>query len=263
MGWIPCFDNSLYWVEAQDGGDPRIETEIRDKLFSLSAPFNKENIKTIQSFSLRFYDCDWSNYGFAWTQERFWKTRWSKTYKIEYEDSNFEKINQNLIFDRSYEDSYNSPGSIWKNTGDYVFPVFDNNKILLESVGATPNGYLPFLRQFDTDLKESKEIWRCKEGEYERIQVILEDDGSSFITKRESNSDQPNLWLYYKNNDEILKSIKISNFPNPYPWMDTIKRELVTYERDDGVLLSGTLLLPSNFTEGTDEPLPMVISFSY
>ena len=37
--WHPTEDALLVWAEAQDGGDPRVETDVRDAMIGLVAPF--------------------------------------------------------------------------------------------------------------------------------------------------------------------------------------------------------------------------------
>ena len=38
--WHPTNPATLLWVEAQDGGDPRVETDLRERMFKLDAPFD-------------------------------------------------------------------------------------------------------------------------------------------------------------------------------------------------------------------------------
>mmetsp|Transcript_21429 Transcript_21429/g.27238 ORF Transcript_21429/g.27238 Transcript_21429/m.27238 type:complete len:842 (-) Transcript_21429:48-2573(-) len=260
VSWIPSSDNTLFWVEAQDEGDPRNESEIRDKLFALSAPFT-DTPKTLHSCVSRYHNCEWTLHGFAWVQEKCWKTRWSKIFKVSVTEE-FDVKETSLMFDRSYEDAYNSPGGIWvskDSNARFVAPVSQERHVLLESVGATPKGNLPFLDLFDTVEKTSKRLWRCSEGTYERLETILENDGSAFITTRQSNEEQPNLWIHTLQSSGEDKAVQITKFPDPYPWMNQMSQELVTYTRPDGVLLSGKLRLPENFKVGEDEPLPMLI----
>jgi len=40
VAWQPEARATLFWVEAQDNGNPNNDTKIRDKIFTLSAPFN-------------------------------------------------------------------------------------------------------------------------------------------------------------------------------------------------------------------------------
>jgi dipeptidyl aminopeptidase/acylaminoacyl peptidase len=48
-------------------------------------------------------------------------------------------------------------------------------------------------------------------------------------------------------------------FTNPTPQMDGISKELITYERSDGVQLSGTLYLPAGYDKEKDGPLPCLM----
>jgi len=50
----------LYWVEAQDGGDPKAEAQIRDKIYTLCTPFS-EDPKPIVSLELRYSEILWGN----------------------------------------------------------------------------------------------------------------------------------------------------------------------------------------------------------
>src|SRR5690606_40391328 len=42
IGWRNDAPATLVWVEAQDGGDPAVEAEERDRVFALDAPYNGE-----------------------------------------------------------------------------------------------------------------------------------------------------------------------------------------------------------------------------
>src|SRR5258708_15568368 len=46
----------------------------------------------------------------------------------------------------------------------------------------------------------------------------------------------------------------ITTFPDPTPQLRGIKKQLVTYDRGDGVICSFTLYLPPNYKEGTKLP---------
>jgi len=51
--------------------------------------------------------------------------------------------------------------------------------------------------------------------------------------------------------------VALTNFKDPAPQLTGLKKELVKYQRDDGVPLSGTLYLPPGYKEG--ERLPLVV----
>ncbi|MGZ5483064.1 MAG: alpha/beta hydrolase family protein, partial [Pyrinomonadaceae bacterium] len=78
------------------------------------------------------------------------------------------------------------------------------------------------------------------------------DNGTQFITRKESLSTPPNLVL----NDTVRRIAprQITNFADPTPQLRGIKKQLVRYKRADGVDLSFTLYLPPNYVEGTRLP---------
>ena len=50
-------------------------------------------------------------------------------------------------------------------------------------------------------------------------------------------------------------SRKLTDFPDPTPQIRGVTKQLVKYEREDGVPLSATLYLPADYKEGTKLPL--------
>src|SRR5262249_28729483 len=60
VGWRADSPSTLYWVEAQDGGDPRVEAPIRDRLFALAPPFAGPPT-ALASLAMRFRTVEWGN----------------------------------------------------------------------------------------------------------------------------------------------------------------------------------------------------------
>ena len=58
FGWRADRAATVYWVEAQDDGDPTREAEIRDCLYTLSEPFDGEQ-SVLQELALRFAGANW------------------------------------------------------------------------------------------------------------------------------------------------------------------------------------------------------------
>ena len=61
-------------MEAGDGGDPRVKTEVRDRLFALSAPFEGKGV-VLQELPMRFRGVDWGNDHLALVSEARWSDR--------------------------------------------------------------------------------------------------------------------------------------------------------------------------------------------
>jgi len=74
----------------------------------------------------------------------------------------------------------------------------------------------------------------------------------ALLTRRESPVEPPNLHL----RDLAAKTdVALTDFADPQPSIRGVKRELVKYQRADGVQLSATLYLPANYVSGTRLPL--------
>jgi hypothetical protein len=58
--WQPLKEATLVWVEALDQGDPKIEVESRDRVVSLSAPFDGEP-KELFRTKYRYNGISWSS----------------------------------------------------------------------------------------------------------------------------------------------------------------------------------------------------------
>ncbi|HEX9931066.1 MAG TPA: prolyl oligopeptidase family serine peptidase, partial [Pyrinomonadaceae bacterium] len=134
------------------------------------------------------------------------------------------------------------------------FTVIHQNgdEIFLTGTGATRQGDRPFLRRMNLKTKETQEIFRSGGDEYESFVALMTDDGSQFISRAETVTAPPNLFL----NDTIKRIAPrpLTNFADPTPQLRGIKKQLVQYKRADGVDLSFTLYLPPNYKEGTRLP---------
>ncbi|NNF07618.1 MAG: S9 family peptidase, partial [Candidatus Eisenbacteria bacterium] len=95
----------LVWAEALDGGDAGKESELRDKVVALSAPFEGEP-RELMKLSQRFGGITWGNDECALVYSWWWKTRNLKTWRL-YPGGSSES---EVLSDRSWEDRYGDPG---------------------------------------------------------------------------------------------------------------------------------------------------------
>ena len=127
----------------------------------------------------------------------------------------------------------------------------------LSGRGATPEGELPFLDRHAVETDETERLWRCEPGNYESVVAVLP-DARRFITRRETKTDPPNYFVrdVAQGGDvDSGEAVQLTFFEDPTPQLRGIHKELVTYERDDGVQLSATLYLPADHEPGTRLPL--------
>lgn len=254
INWRADKGASLYWAEAQDGGDPKKEVPFRDQLFYLDAPFNGEKVAGIP-MELRFSGITWGDDDLAIAYESWWPKRRRKisVFKPGQLDS------KKQLFDLSTDDRYADPGSFLTTENSYGRSVLlqqDKKTLFLGGRGASANGDRPFLRAFDLSTQKTSELWRSKAPYYESpIEIIDPKKGTAIIT-RESKDTPPN---YYLQNWKNGKRKALTEFEHPYAALKDVKSEEIEYTRADGVKLQGKLYLPAGFDPGKDDPLPVLM----
>lgn len=253
--WRSDVPATIIWAEAQDEGDPRKEAAVRDKIFSLDAPFRSEPVELL-SLSLRYSGITWGWNTLAVVYERWWTDRRIITSFFNPSDS---KEIRKVIWDRSWQDAYNDPGSFSTSAnalGMEVLTTDKNKKILyLSGAGSSTKGDFPFLDQFEIYSKKITRLWQCEAPYYEYFIGFLDQNKRQIITSRESSDEQPN---YFVRDIRRKKITQLTTFPHPYPMLKDIKKELVKYKREDGLVLTGTLYLPAGYVKGSSQ-LPVLM----
>lgn len=253
--WRADAPATLFWTEALDGGDPKKEVPFRDQVYFLDAPF-KDNPKTSVKTELRYGGLTWGNDDLAVVYEWRWSDRRER-------ESFFKpgaiEPKLDVLFDRSWEDAYTDPGDFVMTPNAYGRAVlqFSNNgkALFLRGAGASPEGERPFWDRFDLAKRKSKRLWRCEEGFYE-YPISYNEDSKELLTRRESSNMPPN---YYSRNLKKGSLRAMTDFPHPQPQIKELQKEFITFQREDGVQLSGTLYLPADFNPESDEPLPTLM----
>ncbi|HEY2413018.1 MAG TPA: prolyl oligopeptidase family serine peptidase [Pirellulaceae bacterium] len=250
-GWMPTQPATLVWVEALDEGDPKKKVLHRDKLLMLGAPFKDEPAELTKT-EHRFSGLTWGEKGFALVRDYDRDRRWTRTFHI-----SIDKPNQppRLLWERSINDNYGDPGTpllkplpngrrvAWQS-GDSIF---------LDSEGATPRGDRPFLDKYNLATGEKQRLFQCDDARFESVVALLADDGSQFITRHETPTQPPNYFVRTTGGQRRT----LTDFPDPMPQLRQITKELVIYNRPDGVKLSFTLYLPPDRKPG--EALPTIV----
>ena len=255
FSWRADNSSDLYWVEALDKGDPSVETTERDQIFFLTAPFTGNPVKSITT-QLRFSGFTWGKNNFAVISELWRKTRKVIISSFSPELKNAEKQE---IFSYSYEDRYNNPGdfvTILNESGENVLFFGENNNFLfLSGRGASPEGDKPFLDKYEIKSGKTERLWRSKPPYYETLEGIIDIKNGKLLITRQSPVEPQN---YYITNIFTDSLIQITEFSHPYPGLKGIKKELIKYDREDGVKLSFELYLPKDYNTGQG-PLPTLL----
>ena len=252
--WRSDAPATLVWVEAQDGGDPRTLSEIRDRVFMLEAPFTTSPT-TLVDLAERYAGITWGRSDVAIVQTRWFNTRNETRYLVDPSRPGGSRV----LIERNYQDQYNDPGSVMTEANAAGRPVMqftaDGTRVFIEGDGASADGEYPFLGTLDLASGQTERYWQSAAGEFERPLGLLDQSGRVFIAARESRTEPPNLRI--RDLDGDVRAL--TTFTDPAPQMAGVTRELITYTRNDGVRLSGTLYLPEGYDRERDGPLPLLM----
>ena len=128
------------------------------------------------------------------------------------------------------------------------------DSIYLAGQGASPEGDRPFLDRLDLKTLKTERLFRCAEKTYESMVTLLDNEAKTILTEAETSTDPPN---YYVRDLAAGTKRAITQFKDPAPQLSGVEKQFVTYERKDGVKLSGTLYLPPGYKKGERLPLLM------
>ncbi|MFC3198902.1 S9 family peptidase [Parapedobacter deserti] len=251
--WRPDKPATLYWVEALDGGIARNEADFRDAVYQLEAPFTADPATLIRT-TLRYGSITWADKDYAILNERWRQTRTEKMTLFDSDSGDTIKT----IADRSSEDAYTDPGRFVYMPNSYNRSVLLLDKgrqpaVFTISTGASPEGDRPFLMRWNLLSGKTDTLFRSQAPYYE-LPVFFDNTGTLIIS-RESVDEAPN---YYSVNLKKRSMVPITAFPDPYPSMKDVQKQQLSYPRNDGLTLTGTLYLPKDYKK-EDGPLPMLM----
>ncbi|QIA10016.1 S9 family peptidase [Draconibacterium halophilum] len=256
LRWRADKPATVFYVKALDGGDPAVEVDYRDELFTVDAPFSGEP-KSILKTQQRFDRIIWGNDAIAIATDEWWNTRNEKTYLFSPGDPS---VGPEILFDRNSNDRYNDPGSFvtTKNElGTYTLEM-GKNTLYLTGRGYSAEGRRPFFDAYDLKTKETERLWRADgETTLENIIRVIDAQKGVLLTRVETSTLYPNY--YIRNIKKRIAPQPVTFFKNPYQSIANIHKEIINYKRKDGLDLSGTLYLPAGYDMDKKEKLPMIM----
>ena len=248
--WRPTHPATLAWVEALDGGDSRKKVAHRDRILMLDAPFTDTPVE-LEKTEHRFQALTWTERpDVALVREHQASRRWNRTWLI---NPNAPAEPSRLLWDVSAQDRYGDPGSplLRPLTNGFRAARVHEGSLYLTGAGATPDGERPFLDTFNLVSLRTERLYQTDEGGHESVVALLKPDASQFITRRESPTRPANYFIRTLA-DGARKPL--TDFPDLMPQLRGIRKQLVTYQRVDGVPLSFTLYLPADYQPGRRLP---------
>jgi dipeptidyl aminopeptidase/acylaminoacyl peptidase len=256
VSWRVDAPATLVWAEAQDGGDPARDSEIRDIVYTQAAPF-RDAPQVLVKLASRFAGVAWGRGDVALLNERWWKTRAVKQWKIAPDTP---QQAPELIWSGSFEDRYNNPGTPVMRADAAGLPrllLGPDDTILLDGAGASPDGDQPFIDRFSLNSKKKERLFQSAAPYFENVMAVLNDDGTRLLTTREAPTERPNYYL--RDLAQGGRLTPLTRFPHPLPQLKDVQKEQIRYQRKDGVELTATLMLPPGYDSERDGPLPLLM----
>ncbi|MEM9529195.1 MAG: prolyl oligopeptidase family serine peptidase, partial [Bacteroidota bacterium] len=254
MSWRADHPSTLVYAEALDEGDPAVEVDFRDQVYQLEAPFTGEGKPLMKTIN-RFGGIMWGNENTAVAYDYWWDTRNTKTYLF---DPSAPEKDPTVISDRNYQDRYSDPGNLVTTRNEYGSSVIalDGGSAFLLGAGYSKEGQFPFLDMIDLAANKTERLYQSTYTD--KIESLRDFDVKTkrLLVRIESPTEYPNYAFRDVRNKRLTK---VTDFANPFEGLDAVHKEVITYEREDGLELSGTLYLPDGYDRNKKDKLPMIL----
>lgn len=254
VSWEESMPASLVWTEARDGGDPMAKAEFRDEVCRLTAPFDAspQPCIQVQQRCLGWYDMVAPGQLLITEHDR--DRRWLTSRLSDLAAP----LESRVIFDHSADEAYLDPGTpvMTVHPDGTRTMLQDGHQIYLRGDGASPEGDRPFLDGLDLSDLSTKRLWRSPADAYEQVLGFAGDDREMLLIWHESRTEPPNLAVTRLGDGGLTR---LTAWPDPHPQLTGMAKRLLSYDRGDGVTLTGMLHLPPGYDQGRDGPLPLVI----
>jgi dipeptidyl aminopeptidase/acylaminoacyl peptidase len=254
ISWRADRPATVVFAEALDGGDPEKEVEFRDEVFTLEAPYNGTPVSIFKSIN-RFRGIQWGNDKIAVAMDYWWNTRNTKTYLFNPSDP---EQNPEVLFDRNYQDAYNDPGNFVteKNELGRQVLALKGNSAFLMGEGFSEEGQFPFVDKLNLKNQKKERLYQSAYSDKLENLNRYDADKNQLMVRIESKNEYPN---YYLRNLKKGDLVQLTDFENPFKSIQNVHKEVITYKRDDGLELSGTLYLPVGYDMDKKEKMPMIL----
>ena len=261
--WRSDKPDTLAFVKALDKGDSNVKAKYRDQLLQIAAPFTAEPEQLLKT-PWRMKKIQWGENSLGMLTE---KHSDKKQIRVSFFDSSKPSALK-LWYKKAIRDTYNDPGKLLSQSvkiNGEISPKLisvEDNSLLHYGLGASPQGYQPFLKSLPInltalkeDIKPSEVLWRSSDKQLETIRYIVSRSPLKFIINRQT-SDSPSHLVFIDVEAKTEQVLYQANKAlSAYKGMT---RELVTYKRADGLALSGNLYLPAGYKK-EDGPLPVLM----
>ena len=254
LQWRADRPATLVYVEALDGGDPAREADYRDAVYALEAPFageGKEMLRTVN----RFAGIEWGSDAVAVAYDRWFDTRNAKVYAF---NPGSPEADPKVLFDLNYQDRYSDPGEFVTTRNAYGSSVLalEGTEAYLIGDGYTDAGQFPFLHALDLESGDVKDLYTSSYTD--KLEELSDYDPKTgeLLVRIESPVEYPNYYFRDLKDDALTR---LTDFPNPFQSLQQVHKEVITYDRADGLGLSGTLYLPVGYDTTATKKVPLIL----
>lgn len=260
--WRSSAPATLIWTEALDDGDTYKKVPFHDRV--MMQPVGGAAVELARTRQ-RFAGLQWiGQAGLALLSEADLDKHWKRTLLL---DADRRATPARVVWDLSSDDLYGDPGGpIYRQmpNGAWVVRAHDG-AIFTSGYGASQEGNRPFMDRVDLASLKTTRLFRSDKESIESFLGWVDPAAGTFLTRRESPSDPPNLFLRTLGAEAsgnvaagearvTSTSRPLTRFTDPTPQLRKISKKLVTFHREDGVQLSFTLYLPPGYKPGTRLP---------
>ena len=134
----------------------------------------------------------------------------------------------------------------------------DGHTAYLFGDGYSPEGQFPFIDELDLRTLEKRRIYQSTAtNQMEDLVSFIDSKQGTLITRIESPQMFPNY--YIRNLRKRIGNIPLTSFENPFKSIEGVHKEVINYQRADGLELTGTLYLPVGYDKEKKEKLPMIM----
>ena len=250
MRWIQGQGARLLWIQALDEGNPANKVPFRDSIWRCDAASPGSADLVLQT-AHRVTNIQWLE---GTCEIVLTQTDQDKRCKsVELLNLEDQPPQPKLLFDFSTSDAYRHPGDFllrYKNSSREVIQR-SAQQVWLAGDGFSSEGACPFLDSLNLQTLQRTRIFTSTKDQLEHA-LGLSVNHDYLLIQRQSVAEQPTLWLEHLSGK---KSLQLTHSALQGALNAHMTKETVTYTRNDGVALSGTLYLPKDRKSGARLPL--------
>ncbi|KAB7727291.1 prolyl oligopeptidase family serine peptidase [Rudanella paleaurantiibacter] len=240
IDWRSDQPATLYWVEAQDGGDPKQKAAVRDRLMTHSAPFTGPARELTRS-AYRISGVYWGNDSTALIADRWWASRQRIWRRIRPNAPD----RTDTLFAFSTEDRQANPGDpeLTRNAqGKLCLDLTRTNQLVFSGTRVERGEEVSFAELVNVNTRARKPLWASQTDFAEASEGMIDSDNLWMLVSRETPDTPTNYWCRHL---PTQTEYQLTHFPNPYPHFTNLERIPLRYQRADGLTLTADLWVSS------------------